>query len=75
MLNTKTRLQTSLQVCVNYNVRKAFLFVRETLFLHFKTFDKVSLRPVINVNRKCGAGFHVVRRSNRLWAGLSTELS
>ena len=46
MLNTKTRLQKSLQVCVNYNVRKAFLFVRETLFLHFKTFHKVSLRPV-----------------------------
>ena len=49
MLNTKTRLQKCLQVCVNYNVRKAFLFVRET-FLHFKTFHKVSLRPVTTAN-------------------------
>ena len=60
MLNMKTRLQTSLQVCVNYNVRKVFLFVQEKLFLHFKTFDKVNLRLVMNVHRKFEAGFHVV---------------
>jgi len=59
-LNMKTRLQTSLHVCVNYNVRKVFLFVQEKLFLHFKTFDKVNLRLVMNVHRKFEAGFHVV---------------
>ena len=63
-----------LQFCVNYNIRKAFLFVRETLFLHFKTFHKVSLKPVMNLHRKIEAGVHVVRRSNCLWAGLSTDL-
>ena len=28
----------------------------------------------MNVHRKIEAGVHVVRRSNRLWAGLSTDL-
>ena len=59
---------------VYYNVRKAFLFVQETLFFHFKTFHEVSLRPVMNVHRKFEAGVHVVRRSNPLRAGLSTDL-
>ena len=27
-----------------------------------------------DVHRKCEAGFHVVRTSTRLWAGLSTDL-
>ena len=57
-----------LQFCVNYNIRKAFLLVQETLFFHFKTFRKVRLR-------KFEAGVHFVRRSNRLWAGLSTDLA
>ena len=32
------------------------------------------LRLIVDVYRKFEAGFHVVRRSNRLWAGLSTDL-
>ena len=70
----KRGYKKSLQFCVNYNVRKAFPFVQETLFFHFETFRKVSLRPVMNVHRKFEAEVHVVRRSNRLWAGLSTDL-
>ena len=55
MLNTKTRLQESLQIYVNCNVRKALCFVWETLFLHFETVHKVSLRSVMTAGSRCKA--------------------
>ena len=53
--------------------KRFFLFKKHYSSI-LKTFRKVSLRPVMNVHRKFEAGVHVVRRSNRLWAGLSTDL-
>ena len=54
---------------------KHFFFRLRNIILTFKTFHTVSLRSVMNVHRKFEAGFHVVGRSNRLWTGLSMDMS